>query len=98
MTGTTMNGNMCELTFLLRKAAQEGPRDDQVLNLRGAFVNLGDFGVAIVALHREFGGVPVATVNLHGFGRMEPGCRGREQFGLTRRGGGGFRGVAQSGG
>src|SRR3954447_11494571 len=40
------------------------PRDDEPLDLGGALVDLGDLGVAVVALHRELAGVAVAAEHL----------------------------------
>src|SRR5678816_4616451 len=45
----------CRARFL-----EEAPRDDQLLDLRGALVDLGDLGVAKIALHL----VPVSYTHL----------------------------------
>src|SRR3954466_2928743 len=49
---------------LLRSGAQERTCDDQALDLARALVDLGDLGVAVVALGREVLGVAVAAEDL----------------------------------
>ena len=46
-------------------SAQESLRDHDTLHLVGAFVDLGDLGVAHEAFHRELLGESVATEDLH---------------------------------
>src|SRR6476619_3428162 len=50
--------------ILLRSGAQERTCDDQALDLAGALVDLGDLGVAVVALGREVLRVAVAAEDL----------------------------------
>src|SRR5882672_2749442 len=47
-----------------RVLLEQLPRDDHLLDFGGAFVQLGDAGVAPVALYLELGQVAVAAVHL----------------------------------
>lgn len=50
-----------------RRARLQMSRDDETLNLAGAFVDLGQAGVAVEPLHREVAHVAIAAMNLDGF-------------------------------
>src|SRR5215471_9359041 len=59
-------------------------RDDQPVDLAGALVDLGDAGVAEVALDRILLGVAVAAVNLESLGRDPLSHLGGEELGDRR--------------
>src|SRR5687768_14791452 len=52
----------------LTRFLEQPPRDDQLLDLRGALVDMGDLGVAKIALHLVLLDEAVAAVNLNGVG------------------------------
>jgi hypothetical protein len=60
---------------------QLGAADDQALDLAGAFVDLGDLGVAEVALDRVFLAVADPAVDLDRGVGAEHGRLGGKQFG-----------------
>src|SRR5258706_3511458 len=62
------------------KSPDDMPRDDQLLDLGRALVDLGDAGVAVVALDREVLEVSRAAVDLHGLARAEVRGARREQL------------------
>src|SRR5262249_20302258 len=59
-------------------------RDHQALDLTGALVDLGDLGIAKVALHRELGDVAVAAEDLDRLARGAVGDIGGVQLGHRR--------------
>src|SRR4051812_22353196 len=59
-------------------------RDHQTLDLVCAFADDHQRRIAVVALDRELGGVAVAPVDAHGFGRTLERCFGREELGHAR--------------
>src|SRR4051794_5777317 len=62
--------------------AQQRAGDDEPLDLAGALVDLGDLGVAVVALDRELLGVAVAAEDLDRLAGDLAGRLGGEQLGL----------------
>src|SRR6476620_5163352 len=67
---------------LLRSGAQQRTCDDQALDLARALVDLGDLGVAVVALGREVLRVAVAAEDLDRLAGPVAGHARREQLGL----------------
>src|SRR5258707_209708 len=64
---------------LSRRLAQQRPGDDQALDLARALVDLGDLGVAVVALGGELAGVAIAAEHLDRLARPVAGhARGEE--------------------
>src|SRR5215216_7910613 len=61
---------------------QQGPRDHQPLDLRRPLVDLGDLGVAVVALGRELLRVAVAAEDLDRLAGLAAGDRAGEQLRL----------------
>src|SRR5829696_3833782 len=64
------------------RLAEQRPRDDEALDLRGALVDLGDLGVAVVALGRELLRVAIAAEDLDRLARLAAGDGRCEQLGL----------------
>src|SRR6267378_1458011 len=64
-----------------RLRLQNPRRDDQTLDFTGAFIDLGDARVAVVALDGILAAVAVAAVNLNGFVRDARGHLAGKQFG-----------------
>src|SRR4051794_34800297 len=64
------------------RLAEQGPGDDEALDLAGALVDLCDLGVAVVALGRELLRVAVAAEHLDGLGGLAAGDARCEQLGL----------------
>src|SRR5918996_2305768 len=64
--------------------AQNLPRDDDPLDLAGAFADLADLGVAHHALDRVLGGVAVASEDLHRLGGGSHGQLGTVELGHRR--------------
>src|SRR5215213_5020243 len=62
------------------RLAEERPRDDEPLDLRGPLVDLRDLGVAVVALGRELLRVAVAAEDLDRLAGLRPGHAAREQL------------------
>src|ERR1700694_2122594 len=64
----------------LVEPAQNLASDNNALDFGSAFVNLSDLSIAVISLGREFGGIAVATEDLHAFSRVfARGCR-RKKF------------------
>ena len=61
---------------------EQGTSDDEPLDLARALVDLGDLGVAVVALRRELLGVAVAAEDLDRLAGLAAGDRGGEELGL----------------
>src|SRR4051794_19886328 len=65
-----------------RGLAQQGACDHEALDLARAFVDLGDLGVAVVALGREVLGVAVAAEDLDRLAGPMAGDAAGEELGL----------------
>src|SRR4051794_32115456 len=75
---------------------QQRPRDHQPLDLRGPLVDLGDLGVAVVALGRELLRVAVAAEDLDRLARLAARNAAGEQLGLRALDGVRAAGVLQA--
>src|SRR3954452_19993530 len=64
------------------RLAEERPRDHEPLDLRRPLVDLGDLGVAVVALGRELLRVAVAAEDLDRLAGLAAGDGGGEELGL----------------
>src|SRR3954468_10089929 len=64
------------------RLAQERPRDHEPLDLRRPLVDLGDLGIAVVALGRELLRVAVAAEDLDRLARPVPRHPRGEELGL----------------
>src|SRR5258705_9254185 len=67
---------------LARDVAEQRARDDESLDLARALVDLGDLGVAVVALGREVAHVAVAAEHLQRLARVVARHPRGEQLGL----------------
>src|SRR5882672_664799 len=70
----------------LRLAAEKMSGDDELLDLRGSLVELGDLGVPEVPLHRVFRDEAVDAVDLDGVRGHAHGHLGGEELGHGRLG------------
>src|SRR5215813_12561013 len=83
---SAISGLPFERLCRLRLTAEKVSGDDELLDLRGPLVELGDLGVAEVPLHGVFRDEAVAAVDLDGVRGHTHGHLGGEELGHGRLG------------